>query len=59
MSETAHERTQPPAPAAGITDGVVELRKRRPAGPAPEGRAAGGGCGCEAVRAQPPGAARQ
>lgn len=56
MSETAHERTQPPTPAAGITDGVVELRKRRPAGPAPDGRAAGGGC--EAVRAQPPGAAR-
>ncbi|WP_185899344.1 hypothetical protein [Streptomyces sp. WAC07061] len=57
MSETAHERTQPPAPPAGITDGVVELRKRRPAGPGPEGRA-GGGCGCEAARAQPPGAAR-
>ncbi|MFF5701208.1 hypothetical protein ACFY7H_01650 [Streptomyces sp. NPDC012794] len=59
MSETAHELTRNPAPAAGITDGVVELRKRRPAGPAPEARAAAGSRGRETVRAQPPGAAHR
>ncbi|MFF2196354.1 hypothetical protein [Streptomyces sp. NPDC058157] len=31
MCENAQERPR----AAGITDGVVELRKRRPAAPAP------------------------
>ncbi|MEU3724109.1 hypothetical protein [Streptomyces sp. NPDC031705] len=56
MSESAHERTQPPAPPAGITDGVVELRKRRPAGPLADPRTAAGPCHGEAVRAQPPAA---
>ncbi|MCX5381558.1 hypothetical protein [Streptomyces sp. NBC_00091] len=59
MSETAQERTQTPAPAVGITDGVVELRKRRPAGPTPDARATAGACGCEAVPADPAGAARE
>ncbi|RKT08023.1 hypothetical protein BX286_6102 [Streptomyces sp. 3211.6] len=34
MHENAQELPRTPA-AAGITDGVVELRKRRPAAPAP------------------------
>ncbi|MFD0376066.1 hypothetical protein [Streptomyces sp. NPDC127112] len=33
MYENTQER--PRTPASGITDGVVELRKRRPSAPAP------------------------
>ncbi|MFH7598776.1 hypothetical protein WDV06_27325 [Streptomyces racemochromogenes] len=41
MDENAQERPRIPAPQvpAGITDGVVELRKRRPSAPAPDRRA--------------------
>ncbi|GAA0284847.1 hypothetical protein GCM10010302_23790 [Streptomyces polychromogenes] len=39
MYENAQERPPAPGPPspAGITDGVVELRKRRPNAPAAEG----------------------
>ncbi|MEW1637008.1 hypothetical protein AB0469_23375 [Streptomyces sp. NPDC093801] len=53
MYENAQEGPRPPAPpAAGITDGVVELRKRRPSAPAP---ASAGRDGRETA-ADPPGA---
>ncbi|MFF4579694.1 hypothetical protein [Streptomyces sp. NPDC001389] len=60
MYENAQERPQTPAsPAAGITDGVVELRKRRPSAPAsdtdrPAPAAARGGA--RGTTPDPPGA---